>query len=237
MRRAIILSAALAACWATAVAAQSPMSYDPFLVLPGSQGGLGVDAGMESANSSKIADMSDVYLMAKYAVTDRIEAGARITMGFLSDRRDTISDAVIGAKWGRCTTGALTADVTVFNEAEKIGVAAGYMQAMVMGGMDVNSHLQLGMLEGYAADGVEISLRIEPRHEFSEQLAGYLNVMLGTNTDGISDHMALDLNPNLDYVVSDVLIVNGGISLGLAGKMKQDDVGIGVAAIYVMPMR
>jgi hypothetical protein len=236
MRKAIMLSYVLLAFCAAPITAQLPaMFYDPFLVLPGPQGAMGFDAGVESVNVSKVADVSDVYFMGKYAVTDRVEAGARITMGFLNDGRDSFSDAVIGAKYGLGTNAAFTATVTVFNEAEEIGLAAGYMQATEMGGMDVNCQLQVGMLEGYAEKGVVIALRAEPRYDISEPLVGYLNVLWATNTDDLNGAMALDLNPNVDLLVSDALILNGGISVGLAGDMKQDDMGIRVGAIYLLP--
>ncbi len=141
----------------------SPLFYEPYAVLPGIGGGLGINAGLTSADFSSIGDASDTYLMAKYSITDQLEAGMRITSGWLHDHRDSFSDVVIGVKHGLTMMSAVTAGMAVYNEHDKIGVSAGYMHAMRAGGMNINSHFQAGFMRGYAPDGVVISLNVEPR--------------------------------------------------------------------------
>ncbi len=214
----------------------SPLFYEPYAVLPGIGGGLGINAGLTSADFSSIGDASDTYLMAKYSITDQLEAGMRITSGWLHDHRDSFSDVVIGVKHGLTMMSAVTAGMAVYNEHDKIGVSAGYLHAMRAGGMNINSHFQAGFMRGYAPDGVVISLNVEPRLELGDRLIGYMDVLLRTNTDHLRNNWAFDIWPNIDVLIMDSLIINGGITLGIGGKMKQQDPGIHLAALFVAPL-
>lgn len=214
----------------------SPMFYDPYIVLPGLEGGLGIDVGIVSPDAGEMGDWSDVYVMGKYAITDKLEAGARLTTGLMNEGRDTFSDVVVGWKYGLTPMSAVTANLAVFNEVDEVGVSAGYMQAMDLGELDINGHLQLGFLDGYASEGMAVDLRVEPRYEFNEQILGYLGVLFSTYTEDIGDYMALNLWPNIDVAINENLILNGGVTFGVAGDMKQDEVGIRAAAIYLLPL-
>lgn len=236
MRKALILSGILVALCAFQVAAQggAALHYDPYYVLPGSTGGIGIDAGLSTSDFGSIGDAGDVYAMAKYSISDRLEAGAHLTFGFLNDFRDSFSAITVGAKFGFSESSAATINITPLNEADEIGLSIGYMQTLAMGGMDVSSHLQVGLLDGYAPEGIEIDLFIEPRKEINKQMTGFLDVLVSTNTDGINDNLAIDLGPNLDYVVQEGLVVNAGLTFGVGGDMKQDDAGLMITAIKTM---
>jgi len=166
-----------------------------------------------------------------------LSVGARITTGLLNDGRDTFSDLVIGAKYGLNASSAVTANVAAYNEADQIGLSAGYLQFMQAGGLDISSQLLVGLLDGYAPKGVGIGLHVEPKYLFSDKLAGYVNLLLETNTDALGDNLAFDVWPNLDVMLAEGLILNAGVTVGVAGDRKQDDLGLRVAAIYLLPTR
>jgi len=237
MRGILAVAAILVVLSGTAALAQSPLFYDPYIVLPGSQGTAGIDVGIENPDVSSIGDVTDVFVTGKYAITDQIEAGARITTGLLNDYRDTFSDVVIGAKYGIGTSGAATANVSVYNEIEEIGLSVGYMHSMQLGSVETCGHLQVGLLDAYAADGVGIDLRVEPKFKVNDMVTAYLDVLFGTNTDDISGWMALNVWPNVDIAVNESLVINAGVTAGIAGDMKQDDIGARVAAIYLLPIK
>ena len=85
MKRALVLAGVLLALAASQVAAQ--IVYDPFFVLPGNAKAMGVDVGLVNGRISKIADMSDVYAMAKYSVNDKIVANLGISLGVAGDAK------------------------------------------------------------------------------------------------------------------------------------------------------
>ena len=232
MKKVTILFIALLVCSAVQAGAQA-LHYDPYYVLPGAAGGIGVDAGLSNGDIGGIFDGSDTYLMVKYSVNDKLEAGARLTLGILHDNHDNFSDITIGAKYGLSATSALTLNVTPFNEAEEIGLSVGYMMTTQMGGMDVNNHLQIGLLDGYAS-GLGIDLFIEPVKIIDEKLTGYLDILISSDTDAFSNSLGVDLGPNVDYAFREDLVVNAGVTVGIAGDGKQQDVGLMITAIKTM---
>mgnify|MGYP000542516520 FL=1 len=227
-----ILFIALLVCSTIQVGAQA-LHYDPYYVLPGAAGGIGVDAGLSTGDIGSIFDGSETYLVGKYSINDKLEAGARLTLGILHDGRDSFSDITVGAKYGLSATSALTLNVTPFNEAEEIGLSVGYMMTTQMGGMDVNNHLQIGLLDGYAS-GLAIDLFIEPVKIIDEKITGYLDILISTDTDAFSNNLGVDLGPNVDYALMEDLVFNAGVTVGIAGDGKQQDVGLMITAIKTM---
>jgi len=232
MKKISLLFVALLICSSVQVGAQA-LHYDPYYVLPGAAGGIGIDAGLSTGDIGSIFDGSDTYLMGKYSISEKLEAGARLTLGILHDGRDSFSDITVGAKYGLSATSALTLNVTPFNEAEEIGVSVGYMMTTQMGGMDVNNHLQIGLLDGYAS-GLGIDLFIEPVKVIDEKLTGYLDILISSDTDAFTDNLGVDLGPNVDYAITENLVVNAGVIVGIAGDGKQQDVGLMVTAIKTL---
>ncbi|MBT4502709.1 MAG: hypothetical protein HOC74_33565 [Gemmatimonadetes bacterium] len=232
MKKMTILFIALLVCSTIQVGAQA-LHYDPYYVLPGAAGGIGVDAGLSTGDIGSIFDGSETYLVGKYSINDKLEAGARLTLGILHDGRDSFSDITVGAKYGLSATSALTLNVTPFNEAEEIGLSVGYMMTTQMGGMDVNNHLQIGLLDGYAS-GLAIDLFIEPVKIIDEKITGYLDILISTDTDAFSNNLGVDLGPNVDYALMEDLVFNAGVTVGIAGDGKQQDVGLMITAIKTM---
>jgi len=232
MKKISILFVALMIFPAVQASAQA-LHYDPYYVLPGAAGGIGIDAGLSNGDIGSIFDGSDTYLVGKYSISDKLEAGARLTLGILHDGRDSFSDVTVGAKYGLSATSALTLNVTPFNEAEEIGLSVGYMMTTQMGGMDVNNHLQIGLLDGYAS-GLGIDLFIEPVKIIDEKITGYLDILISTDTDAFGDNLGVDLGPNADYALMENLVINAGVTVGIAGDGKQEEVGLKVTAIKTL---
>lgn len=221
----------------TVTLAKAPVHYDPYYVLPGAKGSIGVDAGILSYDVSSIADASDVFAMGKYSITDKIEAGARVTLGFLREDGDAFSSALVGAKYLVTEKSAATANVLIpVGEVEDPGISVGYMQSVMAGSICIDSHLQVGLLDGYTGGtGVNIDLLVEPSKAINDKLTAYLDVLVSTNTDDIAgDYLGINLLPYVDYAIQEGLVVSAGVSIGVAGDAKQDDIGIKVAAIKTM---
>lgn len=234
MRKALITTAVLLVFYAAQASAQT-LHYDPFYILPGTAGSMGADAGLSTGDIGSIADASDVYLIGKYSVSGKLEAGTRVTFGILNDGTDSFQALQIGAKYGLSEKSAITLNLLApLGGVDDPGLSMGYMQTMQVGGLDVNNHLQVGLLDGYAPKGVAIDLFIEPVKLFDDQLTGYLDILISSNTDAFGDNLAINLGPNLDYVLTKGLVLNVGITVGIAGDAQQKDVGLALTAIKTM---
>ena len=84
-----------------------------------------------------------------------------------------------------------------------------------LGGMAVNQHLQIGLLQGYAPAGANIDLLLKPVKEINDKMILFIEVLLSTNTDSIGDFMSIDLAPNLDIMLNDTMVINAGLAVNL----------------------
>lgn len=207
--------------------------YDPYYVLPAEAGRLGAEVGLFSADASRIGDVSVVPVVAKFSLTDDLEVGARANLGVLNDSADDLSTVEVGAKYGLAPATALTvAGLLPVGDADDPGLSLGIMHSLSSGDLLINNWLQVGLLDGYTGGtGVAVSLLVEPTRAFGDRLTAYLDVVVNTNTDELADNLAVDLGPNLDLMLSENLVVNVGVTVGVAGDMKQDDVGLVVMAL------
>ena len=189
--------------------------------------------GLAAADISSIGDAGDVNVMGKYSVSDKLEVGAVATLGFLNDFRDDLSAVSAGGKWSLSDMGALTATAAIpIGDIDDLGISLGIMHTRAVSGITINHLLAVGLLDGYTGGtGIAIAALIEPTKELNEKLIGYLDVIIGTNTDSIGDNLGIDLGPNVDYMLSEKITVNAGVTLGIAGDLKQDDLGIVATAI------
>ena len=233
MKKYILASALTLAVCASQAGAQ--LQYDPFFALPATAGSYGADAGLANWDLSSIGDASDVFVMGKYSLNSKIELGARATLGFLAgDAADTFRHLQVGAKYGLGEKSALGVNLLVpAGEVDDPGLAVGYMMTCSLGGIATNGALQAQLLKGYAAKGANINLFLEPYKAIGSKMVGYLDLYVNTNTDDIGNTLGINLGPNLDYKLNDTLVLNAGVSLGLAGDFKQADPGIGVTLIYL----
>ena len=232
MRRVFAAVGLFAALTASQVAAQN---YDLYYVLPGAAGSKGVDIGVFAADISSISDMGDVPLMGKYSINDKLEVGALATLGFLNDGRDSLSEILVGAKYGMGDSRAITVGLLVpTGDADDPGLSIGVMHTKALSGMDVNHRLEVGLLDGFAAAGVNLTALIEPTKTINDKIVGYLDIMIHTNTDEIGDNLGIDLGPNADITINDMAVVNVGVVLGIAGDAKADDLGLIVTLVTSM---
>ena len=231
MMKVLIFAAALLVC-AGQVSAQEAHLYDLYYGLPGAKGALGVDVGVASSDLNSIGDATDLPIMAKYGVSDQLEVGARITSGVLSDTRDSFSSILAGGKYKLGESNAVSANALLpIGDAKDLGLSVGYMMDMEAAGLMWHNHLQVGLLDGYAADGINLDLLLEPTKELNDKLIGYLDILIATNTDQIGDNLGINLGPNVDYLLSDSMAINAGVTLGITGEAKADDIGLSVTLL------
>lgn len=236
MRKFILAGAlALAVCVSQASA---QLQYDPYFVLPGKAKTMGADVGLANWDLSDIGNASDVFAMGKYSLNDKLEVGARATLGFLAgDFASNFRSLEVGGKYNLGGTCALAANFLVpTGDVNDPGLAVAYMHNTKIGGISTNGALQVNLLKGYAAKGVGIDLFLEPRKEISSKLTGSLRLLVGTNTDDIGNNLGVDLGPNVDIKINGMFVLNAGISLGLAGDAKQADPGLTLTLIHVCSM-
>ena len=237
MIRVLTITGLVALC-AGQVGAQ--LQYDLYYGLPGETGSRTVDVGIATSKIDKIGDQGDVAAMGKYSVNDQLELGVRATFGFLHDppekgfRDEALSAVVAGGKWGLGDMSAITANALIpVGDVDDLGISVGYMMTKEMGEIGINNQLQVGLLDGYTGGvgDVVIDLLIEPTKDFGNGIVGYLDLLVATNNDNIGDNLAINLGPNIDYTVNDMATINAGVTFGIAGDAKQDDVGLIVTAI------
>ena len=67
---------------------------------------------------------------------------------------------------------------------------------------------------------------IEPVKVFNNRYSAYLDLFITSNTDRLSDFLAVNLGPNIDISVGDGSVLNIGATLGLSGDAKQQETGL-----------
>ena len=233
MKKSLTLAAALLTWGASSVFAQH---YDPFFSLNGEAGSKGADVFLSAGDIGSIADAGDLSLMGKMAINDKIEVGVNIGLGVLNDAASSFSTALIGAKYGLGESSAISVNLLApVGDADDPGLSIGYMDAREMGGTALNTHLQVSLLKGFAAAGANIDLFLEPYKELSDKLILYIDVPIGMNTDDIGNSMNIDLAPNVDYLLSETMVINAGIGLNLYnGVSRSSDIGIALALVAAL---
>jgi len=229
----LFVAGALLLLAAGQIAAQA-LSYDPYYVLPREAGTVGADLALSTPDAAEIGNMSDVGLMAKYAATDQIEVGLLATLGVLNDGADSFSALTLGAKYALAPERAVTLNLTPYNGPEELGLSLGIMNSMDLDGLILNKQLQVGLLKGYAAEGVAVEALIEPTMPMSKHAVGYLDVLITSNTDGLGDHLSVLMSPNVDMTVRPGYTANVGIKFSvMSGDLAADtDLGVSAALIW-----
>ena len=126
MKKVCVLEGIMMAFCSAQIEAQ--LHYDLYYGLPGSTGSKTLDAGLFTGDIGAIADGSDVPVMAKYSLSDKLEVGARITLGVLNENADALNTVVVGAKQGLGENSAVSVNLLApIGGAEDPGLALGYM--------------------------------------------------------------------------------------------------------------
>lgn len=225
MKKVIIGASALLLL---SVQAMAQGHYDPYFALPNVKGTKAADAGLATPDISSIGDVSDIFGMFKFGLSDQIEVGGLVNLGVLNDGADSFDSATIGAKYGLSeNSGATVGLLLPVGGADDPGLSLGYQHVLQMdNGIGINNWAQVGLLDGYAPVGVGLWLLVEPYKAINEKLTGYLDLVISTNTDDIGGTpLGINLAPNVDYMLSETAVLNVGVSIGVAGDSKQDDLG------------
>ncbi|MEW6750292.1 MAG: hypothetical protein AB1505_04860 [Candidatus Latescibacterota bacterium] len=255
MRHALVFGGFAVFVWAAGANAQGISSgavglygrfavhYDPYYVMPAEKGGAGLDAGLNSWDLSSLGDRSDVFVSGKYGVIEGVEVGATATVGSLFEyapgvEKEALSAVVVGAKYQTLAAGATTVDVLLpVGDAGDPGLALGQMWSTEMGNLGFNNHLQVSFLDGYVVDGVNLDLLIQPVKEFGDGMFGYLDVEFFANTDEFGDTFNIDLLPNVDVMLAEGLLLNGGVRINVYnGTDRSSDVGVRAGLIKTMEL-
>ena len=249
MKKARILAGALAVVFSVAQA-NAQLHYDPYYSIARDIGAKSINLGLNNSEIAKIGDASDVFVMGKYTFSERFEAGGRATFGFLLDRADDFQSVVVGVKDIINDYSAASFNVLLpVGAVEKPGLSLGYMRTLVSDKLKVNTHIQLGFLEGYTfsskATDIAVAVLIEPSRAFGSKATGYVDVLFDVithvkdnpaveaprvSTDGrTGDRFGVNVRPHVDLQFAPGNILNVGVSMGVAGDNKQEKLGLRVA--------
>jgi hypothetical protein len=223
----------------------SAQHYDLYYVLPAEEGTTGMDAGLVSADIGSLGEVSNLNILGKYSISDNVEVGARGVFRVFNDGRNNLSTIEVGVKLGIEEMVALTAalllpfgDADDFGrllpagDADDFGLSIGAMRTKETdSGLAINTWLQATFLKGYHADGVGLNLLIEPTRALGDRLTGYIDVLVNTETDSFGDNLGVNIGPNVDITLSENALINVGLTFGMVGDAKQDDIGLVVALV------
>jgi hypothetical protein len=205
------------------------ISYDPFYVLPGDAGVVGVELGFITPDASQIGEVSDIDLMAKGNVANGLEVGVRAIVGVLNDTGDDLSSVTLGGKWAVGKWTAITANLTPLNDREETGFSIGLMHSVFVGGIGVNGQVLVGFGKGYAPEGKLIEGLIQPVLPLGEKVVTYLDVLMWTDTEKPGGRLGILLAPNVDLQLREGLALNGGIQFSVySGKWITRDTDLGL---------
>ena len=206
-----------------------PLNYDPYFVLPAGLGQTSIDAGLVASDVGDILNTGDVVAIAKFNPQKNIEAGARFAFGWLNDNISNFSSLVVGAKYSLGHHSAATFNLTVpAGGVDHPGLSLGLMNSTELTtGLMLNAQFQLGLLKGYnGGKGIVVDALIEPVKVFNNRYSAYLDLFITSNTDRLSDFLAVNLGPNIDISIGDGSVLNIGVTLGLSGDAKQQETGL-----------
>lgn len=214
-----------------------PLSFDPFYVLPAGPGQASIDAGINASDTGNLFNTSNAMAMAKFNPHEKIEAGAQLAFGWLNDATNNFTHLVVGAKYSLGKRRAATANLAVpAGNVKNPGISLGIMQTLgLASSLEISSRLQFGLLKGYTdGKGIIIDAFIEPVYLVNDRLSAYLTTTLTSNSDGFSNALGVNLNPNIDIGIGDGLVVNLGLTFGAAGNGKLAQTALGIFFLRVM---
>ena len=210
----------------------APLSYDPYYVLPGGSGHASVDLGVQTPDLNGLIDGSNVLAMAKFSASDPIEIGAHFTFGFINENAANFSSLVIGGKYKLGNSGAAPANLVLpAGDIKDPGLSLGIMQSLsINDSFRINAQMQIAALKGYTAKdggkGLVAEMLFEPTKSISKNLTIYAPLYIRSNSQDLGDLLAINLHPNIDFSLGDGMVLNTGVSLGLAGKAQAQQLGL-----------
>ncbi len=234
--RKILCVAALFHLFSTLAFAQ-PLSYDPFYVLPSQKGYKSIDVGMDNNDKGQLTDATNFVFMSKFTPGDNVEVGAQFTFGFLNDSAANFSALTVGGKYSLGERRAATLNLLLpAGDIDDPGISLGIMNTLALGERFLlNKRLLIGFLDGYTrGTGIVVEALIEPAFLLSPQWTSYLDFKIASNTDDFGNFLAIDLTPNIDWIMSDGNALNFALKLGLSGDRKRSATGIALTLLRNM---
>jgi len=96
--------------------------------------------------------------------------------------------------------------------------------------------VSLGGLKGYTSKNSTLvfNVLLEPVFNINDRWAVVPAVMAVSDTEDMSNHLAIDLNPSVDWLVADGNLINIGCSFGIAGSNKANTTSISIGLLRSM---
>ena len=223
---------------AVASFAQAPIHYDPFFVLPGSKGEKSIVAASHSGDVKDIGKTTNTILMSKFSPGKNTEVGAHLTFGFLNNSAKSFSTLSVGSKYR--LGGNRAATITLALPAKDVkdpGISLGFMNTSIINtGFEINQMVSLGGLKGYTSKNSTLvfNVLLEPVFNINDRWAVVPAVIAVSDTEDMSNHLAVDLNPSVDWLVADGNLINIGCSFGIAGSNKANTTSISIGLLRSM---
>ena len=218
--------------------AQAPIHYDPFFVLPGKKGEKSIVAALSSSNIESIGKTTDAILMSKFSPGKNTEVGAHLTFGIFNDSAKSFSTLSVGSKYRLGENSAATLTLALpAKDVKDPGISLGLMNTSIINtGFEINQLFSVGGLKGYTSKNSTLvfDLLLEPVLIINDRWAVIPAVTAVSDTEDMSNHLAIDLNPSVDWLVADGNLINIGCSFGIAGSNKANTTSISIGLLRSM---
>ena len=210
--------------------AQAPIHYDPFFVLPGKKGEKSIVAASRSGNIENLSKTTAAILMSKFSPGKKTEVGAHLTFGFFNDNAKSFSTLSVGTKYRlRKNSAAVLTLALPAKDVKDPGISLGFMNtSFISNQVQINQRLSVGGLKGYTSNNSTLVLDalIESIIAINSKWAFVLDFKAVSNTKDISNQLAIDLKPSIDWLIADGNLINIACSIGIAGSNKAETTSI-----------
>tara|TARA_B100001250_G_scaffold414271_1_gene451647 strand:- start:7982 stop:8626 length:645 start_codon:yes stop_codon:yes gene_type:complete len=214
------------------------MHYDPFFILPGKKGEKSIVAASLSRDIKNIGKTTDTILMSKFSPGKNTEVGAHLTFGFLNNSAKSFSTLSVGGKYRLGENRAATLTLALpAKDVKDPGISLGFMNTSIINtGFQINQMVLLGGLKGYTSKNSTLVFNVilEPVLSITSRWAVVPKITAASDTENVSNHLAIDLNPTIDWLVADGNLINIGCSFGLAGSNKANTTSISIGLLRSM---
>ncbi len=210
--------------------AQAPIHYDPFFVMPGKKGEKSIVAALRSGNIENFSKTTDAILMSKFSPGKKTEVGAHLTFGFFNDSAKSFSTLSVGSKYRLGENSAATLTLALpAKDVKDPGISLGFMNTSLMSNqVQINQRISVGGLKGYTSNNSTLVLDalIESIIAINSKWAFVLDINAVSTTEDISNRLAIDLKPSIDWLIADGNLINIACSVGIAGSNKAETTSI-----------
>jgi hypothetical protein len=218
--------------------AQAPVHYDPFFVLPGKKGEKSIVAGSRSGDVENFVKTTDAILMSKFSPGENTEVGAHLTFGFFNDSAKSFSTLSVGSKYRLGENSAATLTLALpAKDVKDPGISLGFMNTTsISNEVEINQLVSVGGLKGYTSKNNTLILDalIESIITINSRWAFVLATQAISYTDDISNRLAINLVPSIDWLIADGNLINISCSFGFAGSKKAETTSISVSLLRSM---